>query len=248
MGDRSLSESRLTDYLLDLHKSLMLYGLGGATIVGIASLLLVILLLTGVIQWPDWRKLAIGFKIKWNALPKRLNFDLHKVAGITMAIFMSFAAFTGFCWVFEQWTYPAIYALTFSSPSSSENIIVKPQPSQAFAPLSVLLKQAQQTVPGLQVSIVWYPEAKTSPFTIESKTGESVSLDPYTAQVLKVVTPKLKSLSDRVIDSFGNLHFGTFWGLTSQILYVFVGLAPLILFLTGLMIWRYRYKEKNRQQ
>ncbi|MEH2253026.1 PepSY-associated TM helix domain-containing protein [Nostoc sp.] len=53
---------------------------------------------------------------------------------------------------------------------------------------------------------------------------------------------------DRVIDSFGNLHFGTFWGLTSQILYVFVGLAPLVLFLTGLMMWRYRYKEKNRQQ
>lgn len=88
MGDRSLSESRLTDYLIDLHKSLMLSGLEGATIVGIASLLLVILSLTGVILWPGWRKLTSGFKIKWNTRPKRLNFDLHKVVGIIMAVFM----------------------------------------------------------------------------------------------------------------------------------------------------------------
>ncbi|MEH1835236.1 MAG: PepSY-associated TM helix domain-containing protein [Nostoc sp.] len=47
-------------------------------------------------------------------------------------------------------------------------------------------------------------------------------------------------------NSFVPLHFGTFWGLPSRIFYIFVGLAPLILFITGFVIWRYRYKGKNR--
>ncbi|WP_322505644.1 hypothetical protein [Chroococcidiopsis cubana] len=29
-----------------------------------------------------------GFKIKWNAHPKRVSFDIHKVAGIVTAIFL----------------------------------------------------------------------------------------------------------------------------------------------------------------
>ncbi|WP_442938394.1 PepSY domain-containing protein [Nostoc sp.] len=41
----------------------------------------------------------------------------------------------------------------------------------------------------------------------------------------------------RILNSFGPLHFGTFWGLPSRIFYVFVGLAPLILFITGFVMW-----------
>lgn len=40
----------------------------------------------------------------------------------------------------------------------------------------------------------------------------------------------------------------TFGGLPTRILYVFVGLAPLILFITGFVMWKHRYrtKEKNK--
>ncbi len=47
-----------------------------------------------------------------------------------------------------------------------------------------------------------------------------------------------------VLNSFSPLHYGTFGGLPTRILYVFVGLAPLILFITGFVMWRYRYRAK----
>nr|WP_292868485.1 PepSY-associated TM helix domain-containing protein [Nostoc sp. LPT] len=53
------------------------------------------------------------------------------------------------------------------------------------------------------------------------------------------------SLGDRVLNSFNDLHYGTFWGLPSRIFYVFVGLAPLILFITGFVMWRHRYRAKS---
>ncbi|MEH2367214.1 PepSY-associated TM helix domain-containing protein [Nostoc sp.] len=41
------------------------------------------------------------------------------------------------------------------------------------------------------------------------------------------------------------MHYGTFGGLPTRILYVFVGLAPLILFITGFVMWKQRYRTKS---
>ncbi|MEH2243424.1 PepSY-associated TM helix domain-containing protein [Nostoc sp.] len=54
-------------------------------------------------------------------------------------------------------------------------------------------------------------------------------------------------MGSRVLNSFPSLHYGTFGGLPTRILYVFIGLAPLILFVTGFVMWQYRYKGKNRR-
>ena len=41
------------------------------------------------------------------------------------------------------------------------------------------------------------------------------------------------------------LHFGTFWGLPSQILYVFIGLMPAVLFITGITMWLSNKQARN---
>jgi len=43
-----------------------------------------------------------------------------------------------------------------------------------------------------------------------------------------------------------NRHYGTFGGLPTRILYVFVGLSPLILFITGFVMWWFRRKQKGK--
>ncbi|MBN4004716.1 PepSY-associated TM helix domain-containing protein [Nostoc sp. LPT] len=72
----------------------------------------------------------------------------------------------------------------------------------------------------------------------------SVYLDQHSGKV-QVSTIATASLGDRVLNSFNDLHYGTFWGLPSRIFYVFVGLAPLILFITGFVMWRHRYRAKS---
>jgi uncharacterized iron-regulated membrane protein len=71
-----------------------------------------------------------------------------------------------------------------------------------------------------------------------------VYLDQYTGKVLRVRNSRSLSVGDAVMDAFNPLHFGTFGGLPTRILYIFVGIAPTILFFTGFVMWRYRYRSK----
>jgi uncharacterized iron-regulated membrane protein len=94
-----------------------------------------------------------------------------------------------------------------------------------------LLQQAIKALPDLQVGEIYVPASSTDPVEVYSKSyAQTVYLDPYTAKVLKIQgSSQEKSLGDRIVNSWILLHFGTFGGLSTRILYVFVGLSPTIL-------------------
>jgi uncharacterized iron-regulated membrane protein len=221
----------------------------GTQIVGVAALLLVILSLTGIVLWPGWRKLATGFTIKWDAHPKRLNFDLHKVAGIVAVIFLLLTAFTGFCWNFYDISYPAIYALTLTPKLPDP--VSKPISNQTPVQLSQILLTAEAAFPNAKTAWISLPTKPEAVFTIykqrpneRNNFDNAVYLDQFTGQVVRVSDGQKQTLGDRVLNSFVPLHYGTFWGLPSRILYVFVGLAPLVLFITGLVMWWHRKRKQ----
>ncbi|MEH2182610.1 PepSY-associated TM helix domain-containing protein [Nostoc sp.] len=232
-----------------LHYSL-LAGDIGYKFVGIIGLLMSFMSITGIILWPGWRKLISGFKIKWNAHPKQVNFDVHKVAGAIAAVFLIFAFFTGFCWSFGEFVNPMIYAVTFSNQQQTNPVSV-PLTGKSPLLLKDQLKIAQAALPNGSLRSISFPTKPEEVLTVSFKqTQEDVDydvyLDQYSGKVLQVHSSLQVSLGDRILNSFGPLHFGTFWGLPSRIFYVFVGLAPLILFVTGFIMWWYRYKGKNR--
>ncbi|MDZ8108503.1 MAG: PepSY-associated TM helix domain-containing protein [Nostoc sp. DedQUE12a] len=244
------ADSSFERVVLYLHYNLML-GRNGQIIVGIIGLLLLILCITGLILWPGWRKLIAGFKIKWNGHVKRVNFDIHKVIGIVATVFLFFTAFTGFCWNFSDWTYPLIYAATFTSqpPEVASRPIFNSTPLQ----LSQLLQNSNTifpnattfsvTVPSKPEDAVYISKRQNHETTIYGESG--VYLDWYSGQILRVIDSTKLLLGDKAIASFVPLHYGTFWGLTSRIVYVLVGLTPTILLITGFVMWRYRPKPKS---
>jgi uncharacterized iron-regulated membrane protein len=233
----------------ELHTSLKLGDLG-LQIVGIVGLVTCIVVITGVILWPGWRKLISGFKIKWNAYPKRLNFDLHKVSGITAAIFLLLTFFTGFAWNLG-YVDPLIRAITFSPPLPE--LVSVPLTGQSPLPLSQQIKTAQLALSDgalRSIDLTKDPKALLRlrmklPQEREEYGQSNVYLDQYSGQVLRVDNSLKASLGDKILNSFQPLHFGTFGGLPTRILYVFVGLAPLILFITGLIMWWYRKRQQK---
>jgi uncharacterized iron-regulated membrane protein len=243
MGDRQ-RETAFFSRILDLHYAL-LSGAIGTIIVGIAALLLFILSITGIVLWPGWRKLISGFKIKWNAHSKRLNYDLHKVAGIITASFLAVIAFTGFCWNFYDQTTPIIYTATLNpKPLEVKSTIVKGQ-----VPLSLgeALCQAELALPGAVTTFITLPTKPDEAFHFFKKVPQdsedynsSVEVDQYSGKVLAVQDSRVAKLGDRIRNSFTPLHYGTFGGLPTRILYIFVGLAPTVLLVTGFVMWRYR--------
>ncbi|MEH2425432.1 MAG: PepSY-associated TM helix domain-containing protein [Nostoc sp.] len=240
---------RFIQIVYQLHTSLKLGDLG-SQIVGVVGLGISIVAIAGIILWPGWRKLMTGFKIKWSAHPKRLNFDLHKVFGITAAIFLLFTFFTGFAWNLG-YVDPLVRAITFS-PSLPELVSV-PLAGQSPLPLSQQMKTAHLALPdgGLRsIDLTKDPKAPLRlrmklPQEREEYGNSNVYLDQYSGQVLRVEISSKASLGDKILNSFQPLHFGTFGGLHTRILYVFVGLAPLILFITGFVMWWYR-KRKHK--
>jgi uncharacterized iron-regulated membrane protein len=240
------------DFLWSVHINL-LGGEKGAYIAGIVGLLATILCVTGIILWPGWRRLATGFKIKWNAKAKRLNFDLHKVVGIIAATFLSMAMFTGFIWNYGTWTTPLIYAATLSPQAEAQEPVSKVIPGKP--PLKFteeILQKANAALPEGKVTSIYFPTKPKGVFTVNKEVnGREVNavIDRYSGEIIKVqdLTTK-KSLGDRVMDSFIPVHFGTFAGLPSRIFYVFIGLSPTFLLITGFIMWRNRQKPGKSEQ
>ncbi len=245
-------EHTLIGFTFRLHYEL-LAGQIGTTIVGIAALLLFILCITGLILWPGWRKLISGFKIKWIAHPKRVNFDIHKVSGIIAVVFLTLIAFTGFCWNFYDFTKPAIYAATLSPIPPDP--VSQPIPGKSPLELSELLQKANAALPGGITTYVSIPDTPEAAFRLGKKLPHEtqeyglsrVYLDQYSGAVVLLQNSLNASLGDRVLNSFSPLHYGTFGGLPTRILYVFVGLSLTVLFVTSLVMYGYRYRNRGRQ-
>jgi uncharacterized iron-regulated membrane protein len=240
--------------VFELHYALLAKDVG-IVIAGIAALFMFILSVTGLVLWPGWRKLASGFKIKWNARAKRLNFDIHKVAGIISVVFLAAIAFTGFCWNFSTQADPVIYAATLTpKPVEPASKVI---PGKANVSLDEILQRAEKALPGGKITHIGLPTEPEGVFHIGKKMpGEtykwghsSVDLDRYTGNVIKTVdATKRLPLGDRVLNSFTPIHYGTFGGIPTRILYVFVGLSPTILFITGLVMYRYRHRRVDSEK
>lgn len=74
--------------------------------------------------------------------------------------------------------------------------------------------------------------------------ANNVQIDRYSGEVLYFINSKTASLGDRILNAFAPMHYGTFGGLPTRILYVFVGLSPTVLFITGLTMYRLRRRPK----
>jgi uncharacterized iron-regulated membrane protein len=175
----------------------------------------------------------------------------RKVAGIISVVFLAMIAFTGFCWNFSTQTEPLIYAATFSpQPVEPVSQVI---PGKATMNLGTILQRAETALPGGQITHIGLPTEETGVFHIGKKMpGEtdrwgasSVDFDRYTGKVLKTVdATKSLSLGETVLNSFTPIHYGTFGGLPTRILYVFVGLSPTILFITGLIMYSLRRRSQ----
>jgi uncharacterized iron-regulated membrane protein len=236
-----------------LHHELLL-GTMGDIITGIIGLFFMLLGMTGVVLWPGWRKLSAGFAIKWQAHPKRLNFDLHKVIGGGSAAFLMMIALIGCCWNFSDATKPAIYAATLDlTPSAFVSTLIA---EKSPLTLSEILQKADAALPDGVTTFISIPQKPAEVFRVGKKLPQEtmpyglsyMDLDQYTGNILQLRNGLQPAWGDRLLNTFEPLHSGTFGGLTTRILYVFVGVSPTVLFVTGVVMGVYRRRRMPRVQ
>lgn len=235
-------QQTLGGWLIDLHVHLFTGDLG-EQIVGIAGVALLLLGITGLFLWTGWRKLKLGFKIRWQARWQILNYDLHNVGGIISVVLLSLVAFTGAAMVYYtpveaglRWLLPSAPAPEVSSqvvagkiPLTADEIV---HIAQARFPTGQLFKFYPAKTPTASFR-VWLHLRGESDFTKDV----NLDFDCYTGALLKVEDARTAKIVDRILAAQYTLHVGHYGGIVTQILYALVGIAPLGLFITGAIIW-----------
>lgn len=234
----------------------------GRPIIASATLIFIVLLITGIVLWwPKNRKVSKQrFSVKWAASWRRKNFDLHSVLGFYAYFVLLMLAITGLVWGFD-WFKESYYQLAGGE-----------KPLDYIEPVSLQKDDAtEQGIPSIDK--VWnimqeeYPLAYSievhPPETDSSSIAANANLDEGTYWKLDYRYFNQYSLEELSVDHiFGrfeeantgerlmrmnyDIHTGAIFGIVGKILMFFASLICASLPVTGFLLWWGRNKKKNK--
>jgi uncharacterized iron-regulated membrane protein len=244
--------------VLGLHTSLLIPGVGG-DVVAVATLVFVIMLISGLVLWMPASKKGYNqrFRIKWTASPKRLTYDLHYVLGFYLMWIAIFIAITGLAMSY-QWVKNGIYYMATggeTAPTVSENEkSIVPKNSQTGVDLvNNAFKQLTQHYPDAAEYFITYPTDSLGTYVISIKTGKGLLYnrhdtylaDQYSGEILAKKLWDDKNAGEILQEANYNIHVGAILGFPGKLLAFFASLVSASLPVTGFMIWWGRKKKKK---
>ena len=223
-----------------------------------AAGLWVVLVITGIaLWWPrrgrPWRD---AFVVQWRAQWRRRNFDLHRVTGIVVAVPLLLVAITGAYFPFNTPFRWLAETLTGTRAAEASPRSRSTGPEERRVSIDEVLDVAVTSFPGAPPNWIHLPENSTDVFSVRFRLpGEwrlegmnHVHVDPSTGALLRVDRHAERSAAQRMLRAMFPLHVGTFGGLTTRVIWLLLGLAPLMLLVTGsLMGWRRVVSPRRRQ-
>ena len=251
LANRFWGEFAMT-WLYDLHYKLLLDEPGKILMAIIGGLLLVSLISGVYLWWPPLHKLKLALILKPGASNARLNYDLHKLAGIYTFIVMLLLALTGIALEIPQYVNPLF---GYFSPLQTT-----PTP-QSLTQLAwnkrITLDQAvatgQAVFPDARLCWIETPHVTNGSYRINLRqAGEpsqrfpktNVWVDQYSGRILAVSNPDQLGGSDTLINWLHPLHTGEALGLTGRWLVLISGLTCPLLFVTGTIRWLQKRRGK----
>ena len=244
LGQREPTET-LTGIVFLLHTHL-LAGHWGEQVVGVVGLLLFALCVTGaILWWPGWSKIRSTLRVKWDGAWKRVANDLHRAVGALAVLFLVMTALTGAAQVFAAQARALVNFVT-SSPAPPPVPKSTPIDGATTLPLQRAVDIALATLPGEYPTRLTLPADDRAVFVVRgrqpgelSPNGKSyVYIDQYSGRVLLLDDAVRAPLGTRVTNLIYPIHSGrwvdSWWG---RLPYVLLGLAPVVLMISGVLIW-----------
>ncbi|WP_299390575.1 PepSY-associated TM helix domain-containing protein [uncultured Gelidibacter sp.] len=246
--------------IFKLHRWLLLDTYIGRPIVGVATIIFMILAISGIVLWlpkrVKWKTLKQGFKIKTNANWKRVNHDLHNTLGFYACIFLLVMAITGLCWSFESYREglgSVIGTKIFDRSSPEFQIDDRPEAT----PISYddAINIANENLNYTGELTVTFPSPKNNYFSFRKFNVQNWS--PVTADnvyiglegtVLKVERFNEKPLNQKFAAVIKPLHTGEILGTFSKCIYFLACLIATSLPITGTIIWLNKLKKKRQKK
>ena len=189
------------------------------------------------------------------------NYDLHNVVGIAAIPFLVMWGFTGAHFelkqVSELW-----YAVLPGHAVEERTVESKPLPGKAVT-MDEAAAIARRTVPGARLVSVSVPErAKKSTYFAYLARGNDpydhgvypgnvgVTIDRYSGKATITYPSQAEPpLSAQIADDwFYPLHAGTFVNGWWRVLWLVLGVTPVLLAVTGVVTWLIRRRKRRRKR
>ncbi|RYY25166.1 MAG: PepSY domain-containing protein [Chitinophagaceae bacterium] len=246
--------------VLDGHYYLWLPDKIGQPIAASATLVFVVMMISGLILW--WPKNNAArkqrFSIKWNAKWRRRNYDLHNVLGFYMTWVAIFLAVTGLVFGF-QWFAKSVYWVT----SGGETMVDHAHPVSDTTKVATFSNMADHLwnehrsgITENESIAVYFALLPTDPLEVIINhkpgtyyTNDYFHYDQYTGKELEAPGSYAgkftdANVADKIVRMNYDMHVGAILGLPGKLLAFFASLIAASLPVTGFLIWRGRKKKR----
>lgn len=257
-------ESAASGFMMSMfrmHRWLLLDSAIGRPIVGVATIIFIILSISGLVLWfpkkLKWKNIRTGFKIKTKANWKRVNHDLHNTLGFYSLLLIIIMCLTGLCWSFEGYrdlassvlgtkvfnrgggpTYEAL-GLEKSEQVSLQEVY---QLTQAEFPYEGKLSIGLPSEDNPVYSIRKYDSSSISPVI-----ADNLVIDEAGEIREKVIFTE-KPMNEQIASLIKPIHLGNIYGTFSKVIYFIACLIATSLPITGTIIWLNKLKKKKKKR
>lgn len=264
-------ETEFFRWILNGHRFLWMSPKIGRPIVNYSTLVFVIILITGLVMWwpRKWSKAARnqGFKIKWKASFKRVNYDLHNVLGFYALVVLACIAMTGMVWGIDWWS-KGTYWVTSGGRSLNEGRPPKSDSTQAgkyyssIQAMDLAWDKVQQNAPQASGFYYTFPDRKrqSAPINIivypvpgKFYNRQNFLFDQHTLKELKGGNKafdgpyETAKAADKLRRMNYEIHVGTVLGFPGKVLAFLAALIGASLPVTGLILWLGKKKKLKKK-
>lgn len=250
LGTKS-SSMHFFEGLLRFHRTLLIPVYGRYIVGGNAFIFVAFILTSGFYLW--WKRnrgrLRKGFTMKSRNRKMRFNYDLHKVLGIYFLLPLLLLGISGCYFTLIHLGKPA-------PPPTGKNNPVAPVYSASDRPRPTVDERIGTPLnDGYLLRAVYMPKSPTGHFRFRyigartpgkgvrktreiviSRTGEIVNMSDFSE----------KPVTGKMADQMYPVHTGEIMGLAGRILVFLSGFIPLILWITGFRLYRFRKQAQKK--
>lgn len=242
----------LAGWFKDLHVEL-LAGEKGEIVNGWAAVVSCLILLSGLwLWWPHTRRqIRMRLTVKRGVSLRRTLYDLHNALGFWTLAILFVVTFTGVGLVFNQAFQTFVFAKTGTTRRPAPKIVPQGERRSPEA----LFQTALAAVPDGKPIFITVPTAPAQPFqAMFQRRGAgffpyvTVKIDPYRGEIVDLDDDANATFGRKIMRQVAVLHFGFWGGMTTKVIYVLLGLAPAVLYVTGVYMWWQRTASKRRKR
>ena len=253
IGAMQSSSGTFMGFIAQLHYNL-LSGDTGLALNAFAGGLAIFFATTGLILW--WRgraKWKNGLRIKIKGASARVrNYSIHSAIGFYSSAFLAITGLSAIYFAFPRPFLATAACLNGTSLTIMRDFLNPPGSNSPLTwpdvPANRVASLARAEYPNNVLSEIEIPQSPADSWkfhffangVFDIGNAELVVIDRRSAKVLAAHQTANLPIAIRAVILLRPLHYGTIGGNVTRVIWIFLGLTPTVLLLTGFIIWRKR--------